>query len=80
MKIKKIKYIDATKLYGHSMSQMLPYDEIEMWRGHPNHYMNKVKEILNTPNDADIGYFLEVDMKYPDNMKKQRIFHLLLKI
>ena len=28
---KKILYMDATKLYGHSMSQPLPYDEIEMW-------------------------------------------------
>ena len=27
---KKI-YVDATILYGHSMSQTLPYDEIEMW-------------------------------------------------
>ena len=27
---KKIIYMDATILYGHSMSQMLPYDEIEM--------------------------------------------------
>ena len=27
---KKITYVDATNLYGHSMSQFLPYDEIEM--------------------------------------------------
>ena len=27
---KKILYMDATNLYGHSMSQLLPYDEIEM--------------------------------------------------
>ena len=33
---KKILYMDATNLYGHSMSQMLPYDEIEMWHGHPD--------------------------------------------
>ena len=26
----KIFYIDDTNLYGHSMSQFLPYDEIEM--------------------------------------------------
>ena len=45
---KKI-YMDATNLYGHSMSQMLPYDEIEMWHGHPDLYMNKLEEILNNP-------------------------------
>ena len=34
----KIIYADATNLHGHSMSQMLPYDEIEMWHGHPDKY------------------------------------------
>ena len=52
---KKILYIDATNLYGHSMSQFLPYDEIEMWHGHPDKYWNWLDEILNTPNDSEIG-------------------------
>ena len=39
---------------------MLPYDEIEMWYGHPYLYMTKLKEILNTPDDSDIGYIIEV--------------------
>ena len=68
---KKILYMDATNLYGHSMSQMLPYDEIEMWHGHPDKYWNWLEEILNTPGDSDIGYFLEVDLKYPDNIKEE---------
>ena len=66
-----IIYIDATNLYGHSMSQMLPYDEIEMWHGHPDKYWNGLDEILNTPDDSEIGYFLEVDLKYPDNIKEK---------
>ena len=52
---KKILFMDATDLYGHSMSQMLPYDEIEMWHGDPDRYWNWLDEILNTPDDADIG-------------------------
>ena len=68
---KKILYMDATNLYGHSMSQPLPYDEIEMWYGHPDLYMIKLDEILNTPDDSDIGYFNEVDLKYPDNIKEE---------
>ena len=68
---KKILYMDATNLYGYSMSQLLPYDEIEMWHGHPDKYWNWLDEILNTPDDADIGYFLEVDLKYPDNIKQK---------
>ena len=67
----KIIYADATKLYGHSMSQFLPYDEIEMWLGHPDKYWRWLDINLNTPDDADIGYFLEVDLKYPDNIKQK---------
>ena len=68
---KKILFIDATNLYGHSMSQLLPYDEIEMWHGDPDKYWNWLDEISNTPDDADIGYFIEVDLKYPDKIKEK---------
>ena len=72
---KKILYMDATNLYGHSMSQSLPFDEIEMWHAHPDLYMNELGEIINTPDDSDIGYFIEVDLTYPDNIKeKTKIF------
>ena len=37
---KKLLYIDATKLYGHFMSELLPYDKIEIWRGKPVLYKN----------------------------------------
>ena len=68
---KKILYFDATNLNGHSMPQMLPYDEIEMWRGHPDLYMNWLEEILNTPNNNESGFFKEVDLKYPDNIEEK---------
>ena len=47
------------------MSEPLPYDEIE--------FDNKIKleDVLNTPDDSDIGYFIEVDLKYPDNIKEK---------
>ena len=62
---KKILYFDANSLYGHSMSQPLPYDEIK--------FDNNVKleDILNTPDDNDIGYFVEADFIYPDNIKQK---------
>ena len=58
---KKILYIDANNSYGHSMSEPLPYDEIK--------FDNEVnlEDILNTPDDSDIGYFVEVNLKYPNN-------------
>ena len=64
-KNKKILYIDANNLYGHSMSQYLPYDEIK--------FDNTVKleDILNTPDDSEKGYFIELDLIYPDNIKEK---------
>ena len=66
-----ILYIDATNIYGHSMSQLLPYDEIEMWHGDPNKYCRWLDIILKTPDDSEIVYFVEVDLKYPDNIKEK---------
>ena len=62
---KKIMYFDANNLYGHSMSEPLPYDEYK--------FDNKVKleDILNTPDDSDIGYFIELDLTYPNNIKEK---------
>ena len=54
---KKIHYIDANNLYGHSMSQPLPYDEIEMWHSHPDLYMKKLEKNLSTPDDSDFVFF-----------------------
>ena len=61
----KILYFDANNLYGDSMSQPLPYDEIK--------YDNNIKleDILNTPDDSDIGYFIENDLIYPNNIKEK---------
>ena len=52
-------------LYGHSMSQMLPYAEIIFEKD------NCLEERLNTPNDNEIGSFSEVELKYPDNTKEK---------
>ena len=68
---KKILYFDANNLYGHSMIQPLPYEEIEMWHGDPALYMNWLEAILNTPDDSDIGYFIEADLNYPDDIKEE---------
>ena len=62
---KKILYVDANKLCGHSMSQPLPFDE-------PKFDKNvKLEDILNTPDDSNNGYFIEVDLTYPNNIKEK---------
>ena len=74
MKI-KILYADFNNFYGHSMSQPLPSDEIKFDK------IDKLEDILKTPEGSDIGYFVEVDLRYLDKKKiKQKISHLLLKI
>ena len=57
--------MDATNLYGHSMSQPLPYDEIKFDKN------GKLEDTLNTPDNSDIGFFIEVDLTYPDNIKEK---------
>ena len=62
-------YIDATYLYDHSKSQPLPCDEIKVEKN------IGLKEKLVTQHDNEIGYFVEVDLKYPDSIKeKTKIF------
>ena len=61
----KILYVDANNLYGHSMSHFLPYDEIKFGK-----YIC-LEEILNTPDDNEIGYFLEINLKYSDDVKQK---------
>ena len=59
---KKIFYIDANNLYGYAMSQSLPYKDLKF-------DSIDIETILSTPDDSEIGYFVEVDLKYPDEIK-----------
>ena len=78
---KKILYVDANNMYRYALSEHLPYDEYEMWHGHPDLYMDKLEDSSNTESYSDIGYFVEVDIKNLDNAKlKTKKFPLLLKI
>ena len=47
------------------MSESLPYDEIKL----DNNV--KLEDIIKTPDDSDIRYFIEVALKYPDNKKEK---------
>ena len=46
------------------MPKPLPHDEIKFGRN------VCLKEILNTPDDSDIGYFLEVDSRKLDELRQ----------
>lgn len=53
-----IMYYDANNLYGWAMSQPLPYGGFE-W--------TDVSEDFKIPADSEVGYYLEVDLEYPNS-------------
>ena len=60
---KETLYADANNLYGWAMSEYLPYDEFEFDK------IVKLEKFLKTPDDSDIACFIEIDLKYPENIK-----------
>ena len=68
---KKILNIDPYSLYGWAMSESLPYDGIEMWKDHPDCYIQKLEVIVNTPDDSNTGQFFEGGLRYPDASKEK---------
>ena len=78
---KKILYFDANNLYCHSLSRPLLYGEVESFYGRWDLFVNKSEKMLTNPVDSNNGYFLEVDLRYPDNWtKKWRMFKFVQRI
>ena len=59
-----INYYDMNNLYGDAMSQYLPYGGFK-WVEVNNETVNR---ILNKSDNSLHGYFLEVDLDYPDKL------------
>ena len=55
------------------MSQSLRYDEGKFEK------CVSLEEILITLDDSDSGFCLKYELRYPHKIKKQIVFHLLLK-
>ena len=56
-----IKYWDCNNLYGYAMAENLPTGNYK-W----NKQFWTINELLNIPDDNDIGYIHEVDIKVPE--------------
>jgi hypothetical protein len=54
-----LMYWDANNLYGWAMSQSLPYKDLEF----EEH--KKLEKVLETADDAEIGYIVECDISFP---------------
>ena len=59
-----ILYLDATNLYGHSMTQYLPQNNFT-WLT-PDRILNF--DCLSISDTSDVGYVLEVDIEYPETL------------
>ena len=57
-----ITYLDMNNLYGWAMSEYLPYGEFEWLENIDEFDINSISE------KSDTGYFLEVDLEYPDEL------------
>ena len=59
-----ITYLDKNNLYGWSMSEYIPYGEFE--------WLEDVDDldVMSVNEKSEIEYFLEVDLKYPDELHK----------
>ena len=57
-----LMYWDANNLYGWAMSQYLPYKNISL-----NSNIN-IDNILEVPDNNDIGYIIECDLEYPEEI------------
>ena len=57
-----ISYIDMNNLYGWAMNEYLPYGRFE-WLENIDKF-----DIMSINDKSPIGYFLEVDLEYPDEL------------
>ena len=59
-----ITYLDKYNLYGWTMSEYLPYEEFKWLKNVDGFDVNSINE------KSEIGYFLEVDLEYLDELRE----------
>ena len=69
-----INYLDMNNLCGSAMSQYLPYESFK-WVKTTNKTVNR---ILNKKDNSLYGYFLEVDLDYPENLHEEHSDYLMV--
>ena len=59
-----ITYLDMNNLYGHAVSQYLPYANFKWVKN-----IDKIKQkLMNIKSNSSTGYILEVDLEYPQEL------------
>ena len=60
-----IAYLDKNNLYGWAMSKYLPYREFKWFKKNVGEL-----DVMSINKKSDVGYILEVDLKYPKELHK----------
>ena len=61
---KHILYLDRNNLYGHAVSQYLPYANFKWVKN-----INKIRQkLMNIKSNSSTGYTPEVDLEYPQEL------------
>ena len=61
---KYILYLDMNNLYGHALSQYLPYADFKWIKN-----IDKIKQkLIDIKSNGSTGYILEVDLEYPQEL------------
>ena len=64
----KLLYVDANNLYGWAMMEPQPHSQFKVIT--PDISIEDfTQKVLSIPDDNPIGYYYEVDLKYPDDIK-----------
>ena len=66
-----IRYLDRNNLYGWAMNEYLPYEGLK-WLKNIDKF-----DIMSINDKGPIGYFLEVDLEYPDELLELHSDYLL---
>ena len=61
-----LQYWDVNHIYGRAMSQTLPTNDFK-WVEDNSEFNDNFKKSYN--DESDEGYFLEVDVQYPENLR-----------
>ena len=61
-----LAYVDATNLYGNAMSSYVPYNEMKWCDQSKLDYL--MENIMDIPDDNDVGYTIKCDIEYPQEL------------
>ena len=66
---RRLAYIDQNNLYGSALSKPLPHSNFKWVDEETLEHLSNAENILKLDSEGDVGYYFEIDLIYPDNIK-----------